>query len=88
MLLRLTLEATAARRLHREKLQRRRHQRRSTPQSGLELRWGAGQAAAEGVNYVGMDMCGAFQTADEFLESATQFAKHGTMKTTEMCKTG
>ncbi len=91
MLLRLTLEATAARRLHREKLQRRRRQQCSTPQSGLELRWGAGQAAAEVVNYVGMDMncaaCGAFQTTDEFLESATQFAKHSTMKTTEMCKT-
>jgi hypothetical protein len=87
MLLRLTLEATAARRLHREKLQHRRRQQRWMPRSGLELRWGAGQAAAKVVNYVGMDMkcavCGAFQTTDEFSESATQFAKHST----EMCKT-
>ena len=74
MLRLLTPEATAVRLRHREKLQRRRHQRRWKPQSAVVLRWGPGEAAAEVVNYVCNDkndkVCEAFQTTDEFSESA------------------
>jgi hypothetical protein len=52
MLRRLTPGAAAARLLHREKLQRRRRQRRLKPQRALVLRWRPGEAAEEVVRYV------------------------------------